>query len=49
MADHLIPLRRGGRRVDGNLQGVCLSCGNRKTAMSDGGFGNPVKRGGGAA
>lgn len=44
MADHVISLRRGGSRLDRNLQGACLSCGNRKTATQDGGFGNRVRR-----
>jgi 5-methylcytosine-specific restriction protein A len=39
VADHIIPLRRGGANSLDNLQGCCTRCHNRKTVASDGGFG----------
>jgi 5-methylcytosine-specific restriction protein A len=42
-ADHIIPLRRGGRFTLENGQGVCAECHGRKTAQQDGGFGNQRK------
>ena len=33
VADHVVPLKDGGARFDWtNLQGLCVSCHNRKTA-----------------
>ncbi|KKN04348.1 hypothetical protein LCGC14_1098270 [marine sediment metagenome] len=37
--DHITALCEGGTDHMGNLQGLCASCHNRKTAMQDGGFG----------
>ena len=34
--DHIIPRRRGGSDDPGNLQGLCLPCHSRKTALEDG-------------
>lgn len=42
LADHIVPLRAGGTWELANGQGLCLSCGNAKTARHDGGFGNRV-------
>ena|SRR5579863_4785705 len=46
IADHKIPHKGNWARfVDANnLQGICQICHNRKTAMEDGGFGNPVQK-----
>lgn len=38
--DHKIPKTKGGTDYRENLQGLCESCHNRKTAAEDGGFGN---------
>lgn len=40
-ADHIHARGRGGRD-DGPLQSMCRSCHGRKSAASDGGFGNPI-------
>ncbi len=37
--DHIKPLSEGGTNHKDNLQGLCASCHNRKTAKQDGGFG----------
>ena len=39
--DHIIPKSQGGTDDEENLQGLCESCHNRKTAAEDGGFGRP--------
>jgi 5-methylcytosine-specific restriction enzyme A len=39
--DHRIPRSRGGTDDPSNLRAVCLECHGRKTATTDGGFGNP--------
>ena len=38
--DHIVPRRAGGSDEPENLQGLCAPCHARKTATSDGGFGN---------
>lgn len=38
--DHIVPRARGGSDDPGNLQSLCTSCHNAKTAREDGGFGN---------
>lgn len=38
-ADHIVALSQGGTNRMENLQGLCASCHNRKTALTDGGFG----------
>jgi 5-methylcytosine-specific restriction protein A len=40
-ADHIVPKSAGGRDALENLEGLCHSCHSRKTAATDGGFGNP--------
>ncbi len=37
--NHKIPRRRGGTDAESNLQGMCLSCHSRKTAIEDGRWG----------
>lgn len=37
--DHIVALKDGGTHSMDNLQGLCASCHNRKTATEDGGFG----------
>ena len=37
--DHIVALKDGGTDSMENLQGLCASCHNRKTATEDGGFG----------
>jgi len=44
-ADHIIPRAQGGFDTMQNLQGACKPCHSRKTAGSDGGFGNARDRG----
>jgi 5-methylcytosine-specific restriction protein A len=39
--DHIVPRRGGGGEEDENLQSLCGDCHKRKTALEDGGFGNP--------
>lgn len=39
VAEHIVPLRRGGTWDYANGQGACESCANWKTATQDGGFG----------
>jgi len=41
--DHRVPLSQGGTHDEGNLNPLCTSCHSRKTAISDGGFGNQVQ------
>jgi len=43
VADHIVPLEQGGENTFENLQGLCASCHNRKTAKYDGGFGKKRK------
>ena len=43
-ADHKVPRRQGGTDTPDNLQGACKPCHSRKTAVSDGGLGRPVRR-----
>ena len=39
--DHRVPIRAGGAPLDpANVQALCASCHSRKTALSDGGYGN---------
>jgi 5-methylcytosine-specific restriction protein A len=38
--DHIVPRSAGGGDTPRNLQPLCQSCHSRKTARSDGGFGN---------
>jgi 5-methylcytosine-specific restriction protein A len=39
VVDHIAPMRRGGDAWDeGNLQGACKACHDRKTAMEDSGW-----------
>ena len=38
--DHILPLAQGGTHAAANLQSLCQRCHSRKTARSDGGFGN---------
>lgn len=47
--DHIDGLGPAGPRGfdDSNLMAMCWSCHSRKTALFDGAFGNPSKRGGG--
>lgn len=50
--DHVVPRARGGTDDPSNLAWRCASCHSKKTAGSDGGFGNPPRgpsdlRGGG--
>ena len=40
--DHVVPLSQGGTHDEGNLNPLCTSCHSRKTAASDGGFGNRI-------
>jgi len=45
VADHKVPIRKGGARFDlNNGQGLCASCHGRKTALEDGGFGRKASR-----
>ena len=37
--DHITPLAQGGTNEMSNLQGLCETCHNKKTATHDGGFG----------
>lgn len=37
-ADHIVPVSRGGKDELSNLQGMCESCHNSKTATEGGGF-----------
>ena len=40
--DHIVPRRRGGADFDpANVQALCASCHSAKTALHDGGFGQP--------
>lgn len=39
VADHIVPLRRGGEWTLENGQGLCASCHGVKCATEDGGFG----------
>jgi 5-methylcytosine-specific restriction protein A len=40
VVDHITPLKAGGERVDAsNLQGLCVSCHNAKTARETAGHG----------
>jgi len=40
VADHIVPIARGGARFDlNNGQGMCEPCHNRKTAKEDGRWG----------
>jgi 5-methylcytosine-specific restriction protein A len=40
VADHIVPIKQGGDRYDrGNLQALCHSCHNRKSAKEKGGGG----------
>ena len=41
--DHKVPRKRGGTDDWSNLQGLCLSCHSRKTALSDGRWGKGGK------
>lgn len=41
--DHKTPRERGGGDELSNLQWLCPSCHSRKTATTDGGFGNAMK------
>ena len=42
--DHIKAIRDGGAPLEGaNLQALCVSCHNSKTARNDGGFGNRKK------
>ena|SRR5690625_2217462 len=43
VADHIVPLARGGGWEMSNGQGLCAGCHNRKTVKEDGGFGNESK------
>jgi 5-methylcytosine-specific restriction endonuclease McrA len=43
--DHIVPRRRGGQDVLGNLQALCHFHHSQKTAATDGGFGNRMKNG----
>jgi 5-methylcytosine-specific restriction protein A len=43
IVDHRIARENGGTDDDDNLQGLCTTCHNRKTAKYDGGFGNQRK------
>lgn len=43
-ADHILPKADGGRDELANLAGLCHSCHSRKTARTDGGYGNPRSR-----
>jgi len=43
-ADHISPREQGGTDDPSNLRGTCHACHSRKTASTDGGFGNPVRR-----
>ena len=39
--DHRVPIRAGGAPLDpAHVQALCPSCHSRKTALSDGGYGN---------
>lgn len=38
--DHIVPRSQGGDDSMANLQALCATCHNRKTAREDGGFGN---------
>lgn len=41
VVDHVLPMRKGGHRFErSNLQALCKSCHDKKTAREDGGFGN---------
>lgn len=41
--DHIKPVNQGGSIWDeNNLQAMCKSCHDKKTAKEDGGFGNVV-------
>jgi 5-methylcytosine-specific restriction protein A len=41
--DHIVPMARGGARLDpNNLQSLCSVCHKRKTYEHDGAFGNDV-------
>ena len=43
--DHIVPLARGGARLDlANLQSLCHPCHSRKTVTEDGGLGNITSR-----
>jgi 5-methylcytosine-specific restriction protein A len=42
-ADHIVPLRLGGSEDRSNYQGLCGYHHRQKTAMQDGGFGNPIR------
>lgn len=44
VVDHIKPLARGGTHDKGNLQALCVTCHNRKTATLDGGFASAAAR-----
>ncbi len=47
VVDHVVPIKDGGARFDaGNLQPLCVSCHNRKTATESAGRRWPVGEGG---
>lgn len=46
VADHVVPLKDGGARFDAvNLQALCISCHNRKTARESAGRRTPPQGG----
>jgi 5-methylcytosine-specific restriction protein A len=43
VADHIVPVARGGTWTLENGQALCAECHSAKTARMDGGFGNAVR------